>query len=350
MKKMLSISLLILLFIFIYTHIQSEDASFEAKIEQSNASFIDGEPSSSRGAASINDLISEPLPSAKSGEKADSAEVTPKITYEGEWCISSIDLNEEDYAFAQTELQDWTAERGEIWKNGIDFHGNYSEYKNADLLEPYNQMTSVDLLTLVSQDDLYAMITALQREDIDWDLKSKLANRLLVLGDTSMSLMHLISREMAYARVAYEDQKKVTPKIKKNIIKALSYLTYGMNRLDSSALFHYVTMIDDDEILGRDLLPHHVLSSKDFEKVVANAKSIERQVDEQRSKENKSPLDEIDIPKIAFHAFEERVAFLYLHYENAIETVSRLPLETPLPITKTECVNRYLKLFNSEPK
>lgn len=267
------------------------------------------------------------------------------IPYEENWCIKGVDLSEKDYLYAQQELRDWAAQRGEIWISNAEQSGNYIALPNSELLEPYKELDIEDLMALVATDDQYAMITALQRQGISWDLQDHIARRLLVLGSTSMSLNHFVTKELVTAVSAYERAGEITPEIELKLINALTYVFYGSSQYDSSVLFNYVTMIDGDEILRDKLLPNRVLSVKDYKQIEANVRSLSEKIDAQRSKENFVPLSHIDVPRIARKEFEERVAFMYAKYPQSMNTVSRLDIEIGPSVMKSECVEKYLKIF-----
>lgn len=276
-------------------------------------------------------------------------EVPHKIPYEEDWCIKGVDLTEKDYAFAQQEIDDWRNRTGEIWLNQTLLDGNYTENRNAELLTPYQEMNPESLLDLAKKDDRYAMIAALQRQDLEWDEQTDIANRLLVLGTTSMSLIHLINREMAYAKVEYDDKNRVTPKVRKRLVNALTYVSYGITQFDSSALTHYVSLTDYAEITGDSLLPNLILSAKDFEQVEINVQFMTEKINEQQIKENLPTFNEHEVPKAARQEFQSRLAFLYLNYQQSIERLRRLPLALSSSIGKTKCVERYLSLYASTP-
>lgn len=195
------------------------------------------------------------------------------------------------------------------------------------------------------------MISALQREDISWDEQTNIANRLLVFGSTSMSLMHLIHREMARAKVEYEgegeSEKEVTIEVRKRLISALSYVFYGISQYDSSVLANYVTLIDDEEKSGGAWLPNKVLLPEDFEQVKTNVEYMTKKIEEQKIKENLTPLSQFDVPKAALHEFENRLAFLYLNYEKPMNDTRLLPLTIGPSIDKSECVERFLSIYSS---
>lgn len=267
------------------------------------------------------------------------------IPYDKAWCISSIDLNESDYALAQQERIEWAEQRGEIWTNRYGVDGDYSEFENAAYLEPYKEMDKGSLLELAWNDDKYALLTTLQRQNIDWDTQDKTAYRLLELGATSMSLMHFITKEMVRAHSAYEKHGRVTPNIKKHVINALSYLSYGLRRYDSSVLFHYVTLVDGDPIYQEALRPELVLKPEEITQVGSNAEILSNQIDAKRREQNLDSFGYQELPIIASHEFEERLAFLYAKYARSMETIQRLELSTSPSLEKSQCVKRYMNLL-----
>lgn len=270
-----------------------------------------------------------------------------KIPYEEDWCIKSIDLNEEDLAFAEQRLNEWKQRTGEIWLNQIEISGTYSENRNAELLEPYKELDKEDLLAFAEQNNRHAMLVALQRSDINWSVQTRIANQLLVHGITSMSLIHLINRELAYATVKYEEEQTVSDEIRQRLINVLTYLYYGISQYDASVLVHYVSLTDDDEFSGRSLLPNNILSPEDFDKVRNAVKYMTEKIEEQQIKENLTPSSEKDLPKAALHEFESQLAFLYLNYPQSMENALRIPVKSTPSLEKSKCVNRFMRVYGS---
>lgn len=77
--------------------------------------------------------------------------VPAKIPYEEDWCMSHIDLNDEDRAFAEQEINNWKEKTGEIWQyRGLTDEG-YTGNTNAELLEPYREMDTERLRELIKK-------------------------------------------------------------------------------------------------------------------------------------------------------------------------------------------------------
>lgn len=364
MKKRYFLSFAIILLAAIYLILKADETITPADGAKNAAMEIGNDRDMSKGMAASNEHSSEAdeaqiqkvIALANTANPSEdnlhpapfSANYKPVyIPYEEDWCVKSIDLNQRDYLFVQNELNAWRAKTGEIWKNSESVDGGYNENKNGELLEPYKDMNEARLLERVQQDDIYAMLTAIQRQDIDAVIRDKIATDLLVLGPTSRSLMYLTNRVTISAVRKFKKFKQVTPQIKQQLMTSLSYLYYGMSRYDSSVLLQYVVLLGSDRPFGKELFPKVVWTDEDMELVKRNVQKIAQDIDVKRDKKNLAPLSEIDIPKIAHHDFQERIAFLYSQYGEAMETVQRLNINIGPNLEKTDCIKRYTKVFEA---
>jgi hypothetical protein len=345
MKKTLLISCLAFSVAALYFYFTNYEPSSIAELDTSEINAQNDSISTSDKKIEVekHNSIKKSNENNNSGDSG--IELQTKIPYEDNWCIRSIDLNENDLAYAQQELNDWKEKTGEIWQNHNVNDGKYYDDNNAELLQSFKELDKESLLALAKQDNRYAMIAALQRNDIDWTEQTNIANRLLVFGTTSMSLIHLINREMAFAKVKLEDNDKVTDEVRMRLIKVLTYVFYGNSQYDSSPLTHYVSLTDHDEFSEKALVPNHLLSPEDFEQVERNVEYMTKNIQEQQVKENLTPLSEFDVPKAALHEFDSRLAFLYLNYEQSMENTRRLPLDLGPSIEKSECVKKFIGLY-----
>lgn len=275
---------------------------------------------------------------------SDSANST-KIPYEGDWCIRGLDLTEDDLRLAKEESIEWAKTKGNIYFSAKDLNGNTSGSLNSELLEPYREMNKEKLLALAFDNDRYAMISAIQRDDISWEAQDRIAGTLLTMGDTSIGLLHLFVNEIVAAEFEYKEQNNVTQEVKQKVINALTYVSYGIRRYDTTALHNYLSMLEDDEILGEILHPSYILSKKDFEKIEANVSDLQRQIDELRIENNLPTISELEIPKIARHEFQSYLSLLYSEYGKHLNSLQSLNSESGPRIDRSECVNRHLKLY-----
>jgi len=345
MKKNLLVIFTIISVTAIYLFVQNNDKS--AIIETENSGELDYQHDvTGKKVAKKNETLSVSDDKLEHSRHPTLEEVeSAKIPYEGDWCIRGVDLSKQDLLFAKQESKDWAEKRSNIWLNRQDFKGDYTNNKNAEMLEPYREMNKDDLLEISYQDDRYAMITAIQRKDISWEIRNKFANRLLILGDTTMSLFQLVTNEVVEVRLAFAKTEKVTPDIKQRLINILSYVSYGISRYDSMPLIQYVSTMRHDKIFGEKLDPNHVLSAQDYEQIKVNVQDIARQIDELRSKENLIPISDIDVPNIANYDFQRSVSILYLEYGQIMDRLQDLNLETGPSLERSNCVKRYVELF-----
>ncbi|QBG35984.1 hypothetical protein [Litorilituus sediminis] len=271
----------------------------------------------------------------------------PKIPYEGDWCIKRIELTEQDYQFAQQELIEWENSRGRMLFSSTNFDGEHNQHYNSNFLEPYKEMDKNELVENALKDDRYALISAIQRKDIDSKTKKSLANKLMILGDTSTALLYLYSIKTFEASYEYRQNKLVTSDVKRLVKDALTYIFYGISRYDTDTLSSYLYDLRDDETLKTALHPKNILTPQDFDDIKKNVQSLSAYIDEQRSQNNLMPINQLDIPKIANHDFQENLAILYLEHGDNLDSLQAINSEHGPNIKRTDCVAKYAKLYGN---
>lgn len=297
--------------------------------------------------AKVTNQVSSPIKSVATSDTSNLLSY-PKIPYQGDWCVQAVDLTEKDFQFAQQESADWAEKQGDIFFNTQNHEGNYYNLPNSDLLEPYKEMDQEQLVALAFKKDRHAMIAALQRPDIKTDIQLAIAKQLVVLGDSANALLFLSGQEKFNAEYEYEQEEKVTEKVKKYMKNSLLYVSYGISRYDTTALMNYLISLQRDELFKTVLDPTNVLSSQDFDEIRQNVQGFSKMIDELRSKENLVPLSQIDIPKIALHDFQETLAILYLDHGKNLDKLQPLNLATGPNIKRTACVSRYAEMYGEE--
>ena len=96
------------------------------------------------------------------------------------------------------------------------------------------------------------------------------------------------------------------------------------------------------------LNPSEVLTMDDFQSIKKNVEELTSNIDEQRIKENFLPIKQIDIPKIAKHEFQSRLATTYMKHGELLDKLQPLNRNGSPTISRTQCVERYFDLYGME--
>lgn len=269
-----------------------------------------------------------------------------KVSYEDDWCVGSLELSEIDFAFAKNESEEWRLKRGGFFIAQKDIYGNYFDEDASYDIVPYMEMDIDKLLDLANEEDLYAMSAVLVRDELRKNTQIPIAHRLMILGNTALAPQFLTTVEIVTAQLQYQKERTFTPEIKDKIMTALAYATYGINNYDLSALTAYLQVVSSAPF--KDNLDLGLLLSKeDYQIVSEGAKEIKRQISEFREQENLSYLNEQDLPKIAIHNFQSRLAALYVEHADTLAELELLTLDDGPSLKKSACIEHYIKLFEN---
>ena len=269
-----------------------------------------------------------------------------KVSYEDDWCVGALELSVEDFAFSISESKEWKARRGDFGVPQKDIYGNYFDDDASLDIVAYMEMDIDRLLELAYQDDQYALVAAMNRSELKRKKRILIAHRLMILGNTSLAPQFLTIVEMVTAQSQYQKEKKLTPEIKDKIMTALAYVAYGISNYDLSALTAYLQILNrapfkDNFDLGL------ILTKEDYQNVGEGVKEIKRQISEFREQENLSYLDDQDLPKIAIHDFQRRLAALYVEHADALAELELLTLDKGPSLKKSVCIERHIKRFEN---
>ena len=346
-NKLLMGGVAVLLFALYAIFFVKDDAKTENAVSttQKETSHLEIEENSNKISNQVP-VLKELLPTDKTDNTL-SSKSPPNIPFEGDWCIKTVDLSKDDFEFAKKESKDWALKRGQIFFNHVDFAGEYTDMKNSELLEPYREIDLEELGNAISNNDRLAMVAALQRDDVEFELKGVVADRLLMLGDTGVGLFHKISSQLINARLNYKEHGEVTPEARQYLQNALTYVSYGISRYDAMPLNSYLSVVTKGLHVSA-LNPFEILTMDDFESIKKNVEELTSNIDEQRIKENFLPIKQIDIPKIAEHEFQSGVAVIYMKHGELLDKLQPLNRNGSPTISRTQCVERYFDLYGME--
>ena len=262
-----------------------------------------------------------------------------KIAYEDDWCIAVSDLNQQDFAYYQRELEDWNLTRGRIFPQRANRHGN----ANSQFLAPYMESSTEAIWQHIQNDNAFAMIATLGREDFDFESVHNIAQRLLIKGYTSAALPKLTTYELLKAKILFQQTGKINTEIEAHLHRAMAYITYGIRQYDINAAQAYLLFRWKDYPL--ELKPTFALDADN--RVQQYVDSLTQWIDEERAHENLQLPTTDEFPKAAKHDFESRLARLQLEFGKELDELQAvLPEDTSILLEGSECVQRQVTFFD----
>lgn len=260
-----------------------------------------------------------------------------------DWCVASVELTTKDKNLAHKEAEEWALERGAIYySNDSDTLGRVNEV----YLAPYLEDSLENLFSHAKNDNEYALLAILQRNSIPLDYKDKAALNLMALGHTSNAISYLIIREMQSADEIYRQVGRVNYQVRQRVARVLAYASYGLDRLDVTGLDTYL-MYDsrfNDGTFSFD--PDIALSNSDLNKVNEQKNELLNYINQQREKRKLPKIENVELPRIAKHEFQSRLAITYNLYGNLIDSSSNLSKLNFVSISKNDCVQKLITLQN----
>jgi hypothetical protein len=272
-------------------------------------------------------------------------EGTQNIIYkdiEDDWCITVNELSEDDRNFVSSEMSSLQKRQGDI-SIGLKIDDSYKEGLGSYYLEPYREASKEELYFYVEQDNAYAMLTALQRNDIPRKKKLEVADRLLVLGYTGYATSTPVIYAMIDAnRELINNNHQVNDQVTALIKKALGYALYGIERKNSTGLQSFVDLslggyIFSDEVSVMELIDDEVMSGARLytEKLKESVNSI-------RVQEGLPELN-TDFNRIAEYAFEFSVSALHHSYTPMMKHISQSLNEEYPELTLSGCTGQLYR-------
>lgn len=272
-------------------------------------------------------------------------EGTQNKTYkdiEDDWCIAVNELSEEDRNFVSLEMSSLQKRQGDI-SIGLKIDNSYEEGLGSYYLEPYREASKEDLYFYVEQDNVHAMLTTLQRNDIPRKKKREVADRLLVLGYTGYATSTPIIFAMIEAnREFINNNHQVNNQVTKLIKKALGYALYGIERKNSTGLQSFVDLsldgyIFSDEVSVIELIDDEVMSGARL-----YAEKLKEKINTIRLQEGLAELN-TDFNRIADYALEFSVSALHYSYEPMMKHISQSLSEEYPELTLSGCTGQLYR-------
>lgn len=256
-----------------------------------------------------------------------------------QWCNAERDLTEQQRINHQKAALEWDASRGNIL---IPDHRSAFDSKNSNLIAPYVGMQLDKLIRHAQNDDEFALLTLLQRKDAPKKAKDRSAQRLMILGNTSLALSHLVMKELYLAKYAFAKDGTVSDAVKSHLLNSLAYVSYGIERLDASALRAYVIGIQPKH-LNRDFSPDEALDEISSANITDRKNHLIDYINTERLQIHLEPVGNSDIPKIAQREFDISVAILYANFASQIGESESLSKMSVYDFSRTsDCVSEYI--------
>lgn len=224
------------------------------------------------------------------------------------WCSTETEPEHSESVRTEKESLEWDIERGNILLASED---SVYESPNAVLLAPYAELDLQDLIAHAKNDDLFALLTIMQRKDVSMKYRNNAARHLTVMGNTSTALSHLIVTELTRANHIFEMEGQVNEQVKTHVVNSLTYVSYGLEQLDVTALRSYLYFVQRHENGSYALDVEAALSQKEVETVNFAKAQFKQYLNHKRQEKYLSTIEEKAFPKVAKHQFEKSLALEY---------------------------------------
>ena len=264
-----------------------------------------------------------------------------KFEYEGDWCVASEDLSEDDFYRAKKDRKEWLLSRGTVF---IDIDtGDYNATGfNNEYIESYQEMDVQTLIEFGSKDDRMALITLVQLSDVRASARSDAAKKLVVLGDTAMGLQQLVMDELNSASFRFSERNGADAKVKEYLVEALALVEFRLERRDVSALNTYLMYTKNKDKFLNGLNPEHVLSDSDLSSIKERTRLYNEKIEGERTDKNLPSLKEQEIPQIANTIFNQELAFTYGEYGKLLNSGRIFSQWNNSYLQKNACVERLI--------
>lgn len=265
------------------------------------------------------------------------------MDYDADWCIAATDLSPQDITYFKRELEDWNISRGRIIPAIRDGIGNVYLADSSQYIAPYMESSYDAIWEQIQVDNIFAMIAALNRHDIDIENQRKIAQRLVIKGYTATALSHLVMVELVNAKMMYERTGQINTDAEDHLYLALAYTAYGIKHFDLDAVFTYVRMVSSADF-PPELKPLYSLGKDN--RINDYIHRLEEFINKARVHENMILSAPEDIPKAARHDFESMLAYLYREYGYELNDLKvTLSDTTGAMLESTKCVQRQVDFF-----
>ena len=154
--------------------------------------------------------------------------------------------------------------------------------------------------------------------------------------------------ELAAANQKYEQREKLDEEVKNHVLRSLVYVSYGIDKLDASALRAYLTFVKNSERQSKRLNPEIALSDSEITKVYELKSQFIHSIDMEREKRNLPPVGQSEFPDVALRSFETSLAVEYYNFGVLIEGSRNLKGIGHSFTDKSKCLEKLVneKLYN----
>lgn len=293
----------------------------------------------------LNDAESVEPSSQSIQQMFDSSSSRPLATEKhnaGAWCIVEGDIEDTEIAKLEKELLEWDVERGDIL---LPLKDSHFETPNAAFLAPYVELDLQDLIAHARNDDMFALLTIMQRSDVPKKYRDNAARHLAMLGNTSTALSYLVIKEMTLANSLFQKEGEITERVKQHVTNSLAFVSYGLEQLDVTALRSYMIFVKGHKEGNYALDPETVLSKQEMAKVGSAKSQFVNYLNQKREEKYLPAIEEKTFPDIAVRSFESSLAVEYHVFGELLQASKNLEnmgydFENP-----PECTKRMLQNF-----
>jgi hypothetical protein len=287
--------------------------------------------------------VPSPQPIQQMFDSSSSKPLAPEKHNAGAWCIVEGDIEDTEIAKLEKALLEWDVERGDILlpRNDSNF-----ETPNAAFLAPYVELDLQDLIAHARNDDMFALLTIMQRSDVPKKYRDNAARHLAILGNTSTAMSYLVIKEMTLANSLFKQEGEITERVKQHLTNSLAYVSYGLEQLDVTALRSYMIFVKGHKEGNYALDPEIVLSKQEMAKVESAKSQFVNYLNQKREEKYLPAIEEKTFPDVAVRSFESSLAIEYHVFGELLQASKNLEsmgydFENP-----PECTKRVLQNFS----
>lgn len=248
-------------------------------------------------------------------ESESDGSLPPESHSASRWCSTETEPEHSESVRTEKESLEWDIERGNILLAAED---SVFEFPNAVLLAPYAELDLQDLIAHAKNDDLFALLTIMQRRDVPMKHRNNAARHLTVMGNTSTALSHLVAIELTRANHIFEMEGQVNEQVKTHLVNSLTYVSYGLEQLDVTALRSYLYFVQRYKNGSYALDLEAALSQKEVETVKFARAQFKQYLNHKRQEKYLSTIEEKAFPKVAKRQFEKSLALEYRTFGSLI--------------------------------
>lgn len=266
-----------------------------------------------------------------------------KKKYDDDWCIANIELNESDYNFVKTQIDDWDEFQGKARANST--HSSYTNellYPNSNFISSYEALPPEQLKSLAIGGDKWAMVAFIQSEYTDSPLKDEIAKKLLIQGASYYALEHLVIRAVSAAKTSYRrfgaNQNTID-----HMIDALNYAYWGLEHYNVGGIGPFIANVSREPLKSN--LPLEWLLSNSAKDIKNSYAELANWIQEEREKQG---IVVPDAPKAVQKGFSKNMAIRQYLSKNEMDILSTIKITNNDPLRNDPCVDKYLADLKSK--